>query len=287
MQIEAIKRTNKTLGVDANLCLPTAEEYEAERKMPLQMHSNYSRFTLTILEGGIGTKANIPASDIDLICEETRLGLEKILDYELNKPSEKKRSVAYTQKLFDKKFSGKTPAEVLLEDPSKKEELLKTRKFLEANISKYKANQYQINAIDDAITLFEKGELDADGTVNSASTAFFSIYDEPTKIPNANKTDKKGNTFVYSISIKCAPDKDYPFIINIMNGMAPVKKDSTGRIVAELSKIEDEQKNSFLLTKKEWVKLSRKMQKTVENFESMYFEKQYRLAQKNSYHHDK
>jgi len=280
MQIGAIKRPDKTIGIDANLVLPTKDEYCNERKMPLEMHSNFSRFTLTIIENGETVNANIPAGDIEYIHNKGLLAQKEILAYELADKSEDSLSVAYTQKLFDKKYNGKTPAEVLLANPDEKENLLKTRQFLQDNISRYKVNRYQIQAIDDAIHLLDSGKLKA---VNTTKTKNIVIYDEPTKIPNANKVDEKNMTFVYSISIICCPDKNYPFAINIMNGKAPVIKDSNGKMNAEMSKLTDKKEKSMLISEKEWSHLEGQMYSTLKNFESMNFAGQFQIAKENSY----
>lgn len=281
MQIESVKRIDKTLGIDSNLCLPTKEEYANDRKMPLEMHSGFSRFTLSILENKESVKANIPAEDIKYIYEKTGLVQSEIMKYLLTEHEEEKLSIAYTQKLFDKKFSNRTPAEILTNNPEEKENLLKTRKFLESNLTKYKTNQSQINAIDDALKLFEAGKLK---DVKCSRIKNIEIYNEPTKIPNANKVDKDDLTFVYSISIIGMPDKNYPFAINIMNGKAPVIKDKkTGKITAELSKLTDKKEMSFLLSEKEWSKIINRMCSTLKNFEMMNFKMQYELAKENSY----
>ena len=289
-QIDSVLRKNQTLGVDANLCLPTEEEYKNERKMPLEMHSNFSRFTLTILQGekqGTGTtytsvKANIPATDVDYINAKLKLAKQEILKVQTCTPTETV-SIAYTQKLYDKNFKGKTPSEVLLANPEAKKDLLKVREFLEKNKEKYKANAVQIQAIDEAIQLLENGKLKN----ISASTKNIMVYEEPIKIPNANKVDENGLTFVYSISIVCMPDRDYSFAINIMNAKAPtVMNTITKSKTAEMSKIQDKHEFSMLLTEKEMVRLVKRMSKTLEHFEEMNFTKQFNLAQKNSYNHE-
>ena len=68
-------------------------------------------------------------------------------------------SKAYTVKFFIGEFRGKTPAQVLTEDPESVDKLLKQKEQLSANVARYPKNQDQIDAIDEAISLYENGML--------------------------------------------------------------------------------------------------------------------------------
>ena len=279
-QIDSVVRTDKTLGIDFELLTPTENEYSNNKKMPLEMHSGFSRFVLTILVKGKAAKANIPASAAAYIQKKTEIAMEKILSYKLNgENNEDPLSPAYTQKIFGKNFNNKTAAEIL-QDPSMKTELIKQRDFLKQNMDKYKANKAQVEAIDDALLLLELGKLDKNNVKTSNKT--FEIYNENIKIPNANKLDQNGNTFVYNISIMCSLDRDYPFAINIMNCFAP-PVNKGGQITVEMSKATDITKHSILLTEEEFFRVVRKMSTSLEYFEKINFENQLKLAKENSY----
>lgn len=277
-QIDSVLRPDKTLGIDFQLSTPTENEYNNDKKMPLEMHSGFSRFVLTILEKGNAARANIPAEDADYILEKTNAAIKEIMKYKMNSNESDQLSPAYTQKLFGKNFENKTPAEIL-KDPSRKAELLKQRDFLKANMEKYKANRLQVEAIDDAIKLLEAGKLD--GSINAKSTTI-EIYTEDIKIPNISKVNEDGNTFVYNLSIVCNLDKIYPFTITIMNCYAPPIK-GTGKIGVEMSKAKDQLKHSIMLSEKEFFRIAKKMEKSLDNFEALNFEKQLKLAKENSY----
>lgn len=278
-QLDSVVRTDKTLGVDFELSTPTEKEYEDNRKMPLEMHSGFSRFVLTILVKGKAAKANIPASAAAYIQKKTEFAMEKILEYKMNGNGEEEQlSLAYTQKIFGKNFN-KTAAEIL-QNPNMKNDLIKQRDFLKQNMDKYKANKLQVEAIDEAIRLLDEGKLDKKGVNNSNKT--IEIYNEDIKIPNANKIDGDGNTFVYSLSIVCSLDRDYPFAINITNCYAP-PVNKGGRVTVEMSKAKDMTKHSILLSEEEFFRIVRKMSSSLEYFENLNFEKQLKLAKDNSY----
>ncbi len=279
-QLDSVVRTDKTLGIDFELSTPTESEYTNNKKMPLEMHSGFSRFVLTILVKGKAAKANIPASAAAYIQKKTELAMDRILTYKLEGSHEEESlSLAYTQKIFGKNFNNKTAAEIL-QDPNMKNELIKQRDFLKQNMDKYKANKLQVEAIDDAIKLLESGKLDKKNVNSSNKT--FEIYNEDIKIPNANKLDDNGNTFVYSISIICSLDRDYPFAINITNCYAP-PVNKGGKVTVEMSKAKDVTKHSILLSEEEFFRVVRKMSTSLDHFENLNFEKQLKLAKDNSY----
>lgn len=94
-------------------------------------------------------------------------------------------SKAYAVKFFIGEFRGKTPAQVLTEDPENVDKLLKQKEQLSANVSRYPKNQDQIDAIDEAITLLENGMLAE--SVTDTMPATTETKAEPTT-PPAQKT---------------------------------------------------------------------------------------------------
>lgn len=290
MQVGAIVRAKKTFSVDSALTLPTKQEYDINSKMPLEMHSNFSRFILTIIDfdktntkedNNNITKANLPAGQIPYILKQTELALEKLAS--AKSASIKGSSPAFTQKLFSKEYSGMTPGEYLLKYPEGKENLEKTKSWLSANLTKYPRNQTQIDAINDAIALLETGKLKNPESGNECNNTFC-VYKDDIKIPNISKLDEKGYTFVYNISIQCTPGRNYPFAINIMNCTAPPIIDGTGQTKVELASAENKVENSILLSEQEWFFLINRMNRTLNMFEEIHFLEQYQMAEENSYH---
>lgn len=283
-QIGSVVRSKKTFGIDAFLAPATTETGQS----PLEMHAGFSRFVFTIIDSTTGTKqfihANIHPDEVELIKKKTELSIERIFALENGIESEEKEelSKAYTVLMTSREIAKKTPAQLLNEDPANRAKLEAAKKWLEANISRYPKNQEQIDAIDDALDLFDLGQLKSE--VKTASKVI-DIYREDTKIPNAKKLNPKfhNKTFVYSISIVCEPGKDYPFAINIMNCYATPKTTATGGIVAEMSSAEGKNNFSILLTEKEWSKLVTKMDKVTRLFEEKNFDVLYDVMKSKSY----
>ena len=267
-QVASIKRTKKVLGVDAKLFTPTEKESAA----PLELHSGFSRFELTIVDKETNTTptANIPAEDIYYIAETSRIALEYLLTNKQQASGSAQASgTAYTQKLIDKNFKGKTPAEVLLVDPSQETNLLNAKKFLEANLARFPANKAQIVAIDEAIQLLHDNKLSSEGASANVSHDI-EIYKTDYKFKS--KKNDKGYNLIYGIDIVCDPSKNYPFAITIMNCYAPVETGASGQKTIKMNVAEDTVKSTLLVTKDEWIKLIGKLDRVLTMFENSQFE---------------
>lgn len=267
LQVTSIKRAKKVLGVDAKLFTPTDKETAA----PLELHSGYSRFELTIVDKETNTTptANIPAEDIYYIIETSRVALEHLLTNKQSSTSTQTVGTAYTQKLIDKNFKGKTPAEVLLADPTQETNLLNAKKFLETNLARFPANKAQIVAIDEAIKLLHENKLSNENTTANTSQDI-EIYKTDYKFKS--KKNEKGYNLIYGIDVVCDPSKNYPFAITIMNCYAPVETGANGQKTIKMNVAENTIKSTLLVTKDEWIKLISKLDRVLTMFEHSQFE---------------
>lgn len=283
-QVDSIIRAKKTLGVDAELYTTNLEEGDS----PLEMHCGYSRFVFTLIdkEGSeiIFPKANIPAKDVAYIKTKTDIALHQLTinPRGTKTDTEEERSglsTAYTQKLTLGKFSGRTPAAILLENKDLSNELASQRDFLMKNAEKYPANKVQAQAIDEALKIFNEGKLELINQEDSSNSTI-TIYDIPYK-PLMSISDNEGNNLVYSIKIVCDPMKRYPFSIYISNCFAPVKKDDTGQLKVSMSKAKNKKESTLLVTEMEWYSMISRISKTLELFEMINFKKQFTLAEEH------
>ena len=277
-QIYKYAKTDKTLSIDAKL-FPSNT---AAGQPPLEMHAGFSRFVFTILSQSPSgayefVSANLRPDELSLMQMETEIAVKKLTEKSLEKKSS--LSIAYTTTLVTGEFKSKTPADVLLEDVSKKEKLLEYQKQLQANLPKYPKNQTQINAINEAIKLLESGKLSAEGVTSQT----MNIYRADIRAPHSNVKDSEGYTDVYSFSIVCDLTKNYPFAVNILNAKAKVTANANGTITPNMSTAEDKKEFSILLSKAEWVKALSRMVKTTDLFEQSIFDKMLKIAKDNTY----
>lgn len=161
---------------------------------------------------------------------------------------------AYTVRIANGNLKGKTPAEVLIEDAAGKKALLSQREWLAKNMEKYPANKTQVEAIDQAIRLFEEGKLSgaAASTAAPASGRTINLYEAKYR-PLTRRQKENGKCLVYEIVINWTIGNDYPVSVKVQNYYAPViKNEKTGMLNVKASEAEDKVQNEMLLMAKEW-----------------------------------
>ena len=243
---------------------------------PLQMHSKHSRILLTIIdisgEKTLTPKANIPARDIAGIIEKSRAAIIRKFGASVPEGMENTSS-AYTQVISMGKFKDRTPADVLLNSPDEKDELLRTKDFLTSKMEQYPKNKIQINAIENALTLFEKGDLIQSGS-EVKMTGSSLIYDVNHKYMNYKNKD--GYTLFYAITINCDYANRYPWSIAITNFYAPTKKGPTNALQPIIDKKTGYAKSMIRLDDSEWCDMVRCVSSNLSNFETLYYPSLYK-----------
>ena len=193
--------------------------------------------------------------------------------------SDTANSKAYTVSIKSGKLKDKIPAQLLIEDPSNLKALENQKKWLLDNVSKYPANQEQIDAITEAIKLFHEGSLNP-ATVEkeevSIGTKVYTVYESACK--NIQPMDEEGRYTIYQISIKYTPENNLPFAIEVMNCMAPVDKTKGNEIV--MSKAVNKQTQNIRLSEEEWYTMIYAMLSQKKMFETLTYPEQRKLAQK-------
>lgn len=258
-----------------NTSLDAACELQTPRKesnvSPLELHeANLSRFVLTILDRASGSPvahtANVPAWDIPIIKEMTHFALQKKLDAgEQN--DEGKEEPAYTTKIPFGKFQNRTPAEILLSNDDATEELKKTASFLQKNVEKYPANQAVIDAINQAITLFEIGELSTPTTKSGMM-----VYERNFK--RQRNPGEDGLYKMFNISIRCNFGMNYPWEVNILNGRVGLTE-KKGTMVPDLKTMKDRKSAVIQLSDADWIACVDKLYSVCKLFENMNFQEMY------------
>lgn len=280
-EIPAIQSEDKTLSINCLLDTPNYDIENSDRKIPAPyaMHAGYSRFVLTLISfknENKTTLANIPAADIKYISKKTDIALQVLTMSGRNKPESIKLSTAYTQKLYVAPFKDSTPAEVLISDRNNINELIKTKSMLEINVAKFKKNQDQIDAINEAINLLGKGQLEE--TMLRDKENEIVIYNENFKSIESRR-DENGYYLVYHIQILCRPSDDNPFIVSIKNYYASVSKTDTGAFKVNASTAKNIQEIRMQIPEKDWVNTINRMVDTLNLFEMLYAKSQFTLAE--------
>ena len=281
-EIPAIQSEDKTLSINCFLSTPEYDKENNNRKIPspYAMHAGYSRFVLTLISFKNGKKytiANIPAQDIKYISKKTDIALQATTMAARKKKTNTNLSSAYKQKLYMGTYKNYTPAEVLIEDPNNLKELLKTKIMLEENLAKYKKNQLQIDAINEAINLLEKGILHNTDIEDKENDIV--IYNENFKSLESRQ-DEYGNYLIYHVQILCRPSDNNPFIVLIKNYYAKVEKTDDGANKVQASNAINIQEITMQIPEKDWVNTINRMVDTVNLFEMLNAKNQFQLAEK-------
>mgnify|MGYP003310523869 CR=1 FL=1 len=261
-QIFKSARSTKTLGVDMFLssnCLN-----------PLELHDEFSRFTITILEK-VGDKynsfaANINPKEVPYIYEMTlkNIGSKDRSDTDEGKPL----SIAYTKTFAFGNLKGKSPAAVL-KSQGGYEALKSQRQFLMDGLSKFRGNQEMIDAIDEAFRLLESGEL-KDSPIQEASTVSGVIFDSEFR-PKRNSMDADGFYKVRRLLITLEPTLNNPYKISIETMKAPIETNPGGLNKILIGQGKEKLSGTIYMTEKEFFQMVDKMDKTLKYYEQMVF----------------
>lgn len=200
----------------------------------LTMFSDWSTFKMDILRKNKtnpkdfeAVTANIRPHEVHKMVRRTDFA-EKLITERLfsGKPAEEgtsestqQSSPAYTEKLTFAPFKGMTPAQVM-EDPSNKEKLIRTRDFLQENLSRYPANQKKIDAINEALSLEGSGKIERTET---STPSRIPIFTQEFYKASRSKKNKEGLPLSYKMDIFAETDAKDPYIISINNVYAPLK----------------------------------------------------------------
>ena len=216
-----------------------------------QANDTFARYLLPSIVGAVATTQNAP---------KTNDGA----DY----------SAAFSVRILTGKLKGKTPAEVLIEDPENGKKLLENqRDWLSANLAQYPVNSKQIDAINAAFDAQKAGALEGTGAVAAAQSgntgaigARIPLYESKYRA-NIYKKREDGKCPVSDMYVTWIIGHDYPVEIRIVNYWAPAFKDATtGKLNVQAAQASDRIDNTMLLQASEWSKFLKAMQDRLDIF---------------------
>ena len=290
-QVASIKHSSasgyKTLAIRGILTLATAENGYNPLEVYQDGGKERSRFEITVIETGTGTPAkiasyNIPIADLAGIFKQSDLAQQldffqkympaKVEKVNASPTSESNGSfeAAYTTKIKNGKLAGKTPSEVLKEDPSG-QSLKQQREWLEKNLDKYPGNRQQIDAIDAAFAALKAGALS--GSSSSSSSL---VPEAKTKIPlyeSMKGSPYKGDNDIHECKecrINWVLGNNNPVEVEIVSYKAPLRTNAEGKINIDRSRKTDELKCQMFLNSAEWNDCIRRIKTTMRQFEALH-----------------
>lgn len=264
---------NQTFFVLNELTIPECKDGSE----PLTFHHDtFSRFKFVLIsKEKRPATANVPVNELPAIFQKIRnLSLRDMLSVQKQK-SEPSKSPAYTTTINAGTLKGKTPAALLLEDAQTNKRLLINQKnWLESNLGRYPRNAAQITAIEDALRLYEAGQLNAEES--KAGFQAKTVYSSGMRPLIRRKHGDK--YFVYEISIRWDGASEKPVEIDIRNYYAPVARTEKGLLNIKAKEREGEIRNVISLTLEEWLWVEHMLESNIRTFEDLYARNHYKQA---------
>lgn len=189
-------------------------------------------------------------------------------------------SLSKTVLIGNGKMKGKTPFQVLAENPQAIVDLNSQYAWLEKNLEKHPNNKLQMDAISEAIELFNAGKISlGDASVgNNLTFGTIPLY-EPTPRTLMRQVDEEGLYPVYEVGINWHIGERFPVEIRVKRYKAPVTKSETGAINPQRSEAQDIEENNFRLTSNQWFECIHLMEANMQRFEYIMASKQFREAE--------
>lgn len=264
LQIWVAARAGMSLTCAADLHSPEENDI---RNSPMEMHAGTSVFRMAIAYSNKGSVvANIPAKDVPYLLEQYKFQRNMLHQQMLKKPN----SPAYTVPIKERNCQNKTAAEVL-QMPNGMNILNNARKFFADNLDRYPANGQTINAIDEALSLYQSRRLVSAVTLPQ-------LYKSAVK-PKATK-DENGRNTVYSITISGSASSSVDWTFELFNCKAFLKNRGKLKVV-DLEHAVDKKTLTFKVTQQEMDLFIYRLRSTMENYERSMFLQQYKIAQKH------
>lgn len=268
----------QTFFVLNELAVPTVENGSE----PLLFHhETFSRFRVVLINAeNKSAVANIPVNDLPGIFEAVRM--KNFMRY-MPRPAvkgenggEPSTGPAYTVRIASGSLRGRTPAELLMENPEKNKPLLENQAhWLEQNLKQYPRNQVQIDAIKEALELYQNGKLKKDAAAPVADSN--TIYKTGMR-PLVRRKRDDGKSFVYEIEITWREGMPKPVEIEIRNYYAPVVTRENGMLNVLAKEKDSEIRNIFSLSVEDWFWFEHMAEAQIRTFEDLHAPEAYKAA---------
>ncbi len=251
--------------------------FKKEDESPMKIFDDtFSRYVMTIIQEGTAAYFNLHVDDLPGIRAKTDIAT-KLQYTPSNNVSGGHTSPAFTKRFAGGNLKGKTPIDVLLEDPDKGKDVLNSQyKWLKENLEKYPKNQEMMDAIMDA-TKQDLSSLSKEDTPAAAPITLLEIGCRPLQ----RKKRDDGKCLCYEGKVVWDPSRDYNVSIEAKNYYAPVNKREDGTLNVDLSNKDrsTEKVHRFNMSGEEWLAALYTMEQTRDEFRIISFNKAYQLAE--------
>ena len=269
----------KTLSIEAHFT-------QGKEESPMKVFdSTFSRFSATIIADSQTAYFNIPIEALPGVRVRTDIAANEqfrpkaIVPKNTSSTDIDTNSIAFTKKFVTGTLKGKSPAEVLMEDPVNGSKTLNGQyKWLKDHLQQYPKNQDLMDAIMTASKLDLSKLSDADtGNMTSSSIVLLDIGCRPL----IRKEREDGKCFVYEGKVVWDTSRNYPVTVTIKNYYANVKKNENGTLNVNLSSKDKDTaiEKEFNMTADEWLSTIHEMESARDCFKLCHFNEGWKLAE--------
>lgn len=266
----------KTLSIEAHF---TQTKDESPMKV---FDETFSRFAVTVIADGKTAYFNIPIEILPGM--RTRTDIAAAEQFKQKVPQVTKSagvnttSIAFTKKFATGSLKGKSPAEVLLEDPTNGAQTLNGQyKWLKEHLEQYPKNQELMDAI------VEASKLDLSSISEEtlpAASACMDILDIGCR-PLIRKQRADGKCLVYEGKVTWDTSRKYPVTVTVKNYYANVVKNENGTLNVNIGSKDKETavEKDFSMTADEWLFAMHELESARDCFKVSHFNEGWRLAE--------
>ena len=269
IDVNTSQTKDKTLSVESHLAVAKTSDEQSPLKI---YHENFSFYKFAIIEKTAAVKAvtsNVNVKELEDIFRRTDYAFKHSMDYENEPIDSSATSPAYTVKIASGTFKGKTPAEVLIENPDNKDALNKQYQWLKSNLAKYPNNKTQMDAIADAAKLLNDGALTSVTKKNGQRIRLYPSTTLPVPKALTRKPREDGMCPVYEMEIFWNIGDNTPIEVSIKNYYAPIEKKEDGRITPIRKQATDRIERSMRIGEADWLNHIREIKTDMANFEML------------------
>lgn len=268
----------KTLSIEAHFT-------QVKQESPMKVFDDtFSRFVFTVIADGKTPYCNVPIEALPAMRARTDIAAGEQYKPRAVIPSSGNvavdtTSIAFTRKFFAGTLKGKSPAEVLIENPEDgKNQLNSQYSWLKENLEKYPKNAELMEAIKEASKLDLSALNGSD--VTTASSGVIDILDIGCR-PLIRKTRSDGKCFVYECKITWDTARKYNVTCEIKNYYANVIQNDSGTLNVNLSTKDKDTEvvKEFNMTADEWLYALHEMESARDCFKMLHFNEGYNLAE--------
>lgn len=275
------KRDKQTFALQFALSSPSPND-----KTPvLCLHGQYSRFILTLIDNTGSNrnilKVNIKSDEVPYLFRQYELASAAKFEHKnMAKPIQENvqdRCFAFETKIRAGEMKGRTPGEILMEDPNKVNELNRHRCWLVEHATQYPKNTEIITAIDDAMYLLSTNQLAANASSYTAggSRTSATIFKEDFKYMSSGASEPNMKTGV-KVHATCEFEDQFPWKFYIENSDVPMFNGKPN-----WNQAKNKRMGVIRLTDMEMDCLIYRMRSLMQLFESYVFADAYRFVQNN------